>query len=194
MSYIRARHYHSFFALGRETVGIFQMLDYSGIFILIAGSYAPFLGILFHGERWASIMFCAMWVTAIGGILTAAFYHGPFQIAIRLVFFLGMGWAAIVCLPKFVQEVGCKGTAYLVVGGVLYTAGIPFFVKGSHTFGVPDHAIWHVFVILASTAHFLCILWYVIPRDKGNGNEAIDRSPHHSRQSDSPTSGKYSCL
>jgi len=165
--------YHSFFALGRSTVHIFELLDFSGIFILIAGSYTPFLGILFHGQTWARMLLGGMWMTALSGILTAMFYHGPYQIAIRLSFYIGMGWTALTCVNRIMQKVGTRGTVLLVSGGVLYTAGVPFFVKNGHTWGFPDHSIWHLFVICASVCHFICILNHVVHRDQPSDHEAL---------------------
>mmetsp|Transcript_82999 Transcript_82999/g.130928 ORF Transcript_82999/g.130928 Transcript_82999/m.130928 type:complete len:504 (-) Transcript_82999:131-1642(-) len=162
--YLSSTLFHAFFALGHTVVHIFQLLDYTGIFILIAGSYTPFLSILFPGERWAQLLLIGMWTTAVCGIFTAAFYRGPFQTAIRLTFFLGMGWTAVACIGRIMRRMGTRGGILLIAGGVLYTGGVPFFVRGTHTLGFPDHAIWHIFVIAASITHYCCILYYVVER------------------------------
>eukprot|EP00933_Yihiella_yeosuensis_P031533 TRINITY_DN25106_c0_g1_i9.p1 TRINITY_DN25106_c0_g1~~TRINITY_DN25106_c0_g1_i9.p1 ORF type:complete len:500 (-),score=37.79 TRINITY_DN25106_c0_g1_i9:389-1888(-) len=159
--YLSSTLYHSFFALGRETVHIFKILDYSGIFLLIAGSYSPFLGILFHDELWASILLAFMWLIALTGIYTAAFYRGPNQQLLRLSLYIGMGWTVVVCIRPMALKLGRNGLCLLFVGGCLYTGGVPFFVRGNHTFGLPDHTIWHLFVVSASICHYLCIYWYV---------------------------------
>jgi len=160
--YLSSTLYHALFALGQETVYIFSILDYSGIFLLIAGSYSPFLGILFHGELWARVLLGCMWMTALLGILTAAFYRGPGQTAFRLSLFLTMGWSAVICLGRIARKLGNAGTGLLVGGGVMYTVGVPWFVRNRHTFGFPDHAIWHIWVVLGSLSHYLCVYLYVL--------------------------------
>lgn len=159
--YLSSTLYHSFFALGRETVHIFRVLDYSGIFILIAGSYSPFLGILFHGEMWAQALLAFIWIIAITGIWTAAFYEGPNQTALRLTLYIGMGWTIVICARPMMKKMGACGMLLLLAGGILYTGGVPFFVRGGHTFGLPDHTIWHFFVLAASISQYLCVYWYV---------------------------------
>lgn len=174
--YLASTLYHSFFALGHTVVYTFQVMDYSSIFILIAGTYTPILGILFHEERWASLLLYAMWGTAVTGICSVAFYRGPFQIPLQLMLFLGMGWTVVACMARIVSKMGRKGTFYLLAGGVLYTGGVPFFVKDAHTFGFPDHAIWHIFVVAASTAHYLCILWFVVDQHPPSGTDSLEMS------------------
>lgn len=117
--YMASTLYHSFFALGHTTVYIFSLLDYSGIFVLIAGSYAPFLGILFHGECWAIWLMRMMVSVAVAGIIVAAAYHGPGAEAVRLTLFLAMGWAVLACLPRIAAKLGRHGTALLALGGAL---------------------------------------------------------------------------
>uniref|UniRef100_A0A7S2JMI2 Uncharacterized protein n=1 Tax=Zooxanthella nutricula TaxID=1333877 RepID=A0A7S2JMI2_9DINO len=152
----------SFFARGRETVYVFGLIDYAGIFLFIAGSYSPVLGILFHGETWARTLLGTMWSVAFMGIFTAAFYRGPGQTALRLSLFLTMGWTGLLCLARMGAKVGRLGVATWAGGGVLYTAGVPWFVRGRHTYGFPDHAIWHVWVIMGSLSQFLCIYLRVV--------------------------------
>lgn len=160
--YVASTLYHSFFALGHVTVFVFSILDFCGIFLLIAGSYAPFLGILFHGEIWARVLMGGMWTVAAAGILLAAVYHGPCAGIIRLTLFLTMGWAAAICLPRIAAKLGRRGTRLLLLGGVLYTAGVPWFVRNGHTAGIPDHAIWHLWVVAGSATHYICIYQCVV--------------------------------
>jgi len=127
--YLSSTLYHAFFALGRTTVYIFSILDYSSIFLLIAGSYSPFLGILFHDETWATALLSMMWVAAIVGVCTAAFYRGPFAQELRLTLYLVMGWAIIICARPLAMRLSWGGSCWLLLGGVLYTAGVPFFCE-----------------------------------------------------------------
>lgn len=169
--YLTSTLYHSFFALGHTTVHIFRSLDYSAIFLLIAGSYSPLLAILFHQQRWARMLLASMWAVAICGIATVAMYRGPFQTPIRLSFFLGMGWTSVACLKKIAEGIGLRGVGLLALGGLLYTLGVPFFVRNQHTFGIPDHTIWHVWVMAATACHFCCIMLYVLMRPATTATE-----------------------
>eukprot|EP00929_Paragymnodinium_shiwhaense_P024401 TRINITY_DN15021_c0_g1_i1.p2 TRINITY_DN15021_c0_g1~~TRINITY_DN15021_c0_g1_i1.p2 ORF type:complete len:138 (-),score=15.26 TRINITY_DN15021_c0_g1_i1:454-867(-) len=104
--------------------------------------------------------------TAICGIFTAAFYTGPFAFAIRIALYLIMGWTAILPLPQLSKKLGTRGVALLVGGGVAYTLGVPFCARNAHTFTLPDHAIWHIFVMLGTAFHYFCIFYYVIDYDE----------------------------
>ncbi|CAE8632870.1 unnamed protein product [Polarella glacialis] len=172
--YLSSTLYHSFFDLGHEVLHIFAVLDYTGIFLLIAGSYSPFLGILFHGETWAQLLLGAMWAVAITGMCSAAFYTGPHQQELRLVLYVGMGWTILTCIWPLTVKLGLHGTVLLFGGGVLYTAGLPWFVRKRHTFDIPDHTIWHLFVVAAIIVHYLCIYWYVAGEPKHVGDSIED--------------------
>mmetsp|Transcript_85784 Transcript_85784/g.227486 ORF Transcript_85784/g.227486 Transcript_85784/m.227486 type:complete len:95 (+) Transcript_85784:3-287(+) len=84
----------------------------------------------------------------------------------------------------------------MILGGVLYTVGVPFFVRSGHVWEMPDHSIWHLFVLSASTCHFLCIYLYVASRpvvrdsEKGMGVPLTERA----KSSDSDSSDDESTL
>lgn len=174
--YLASTLFHSFFAIGPTTVYIFNVLDFSGIFLLIAGSYAPFLGVLLVREPWALPMMSLMWITAAVGICTAAFYFGPGAVIIRLSLYITMGWACLICMKPMSQHLGRDGTILLVAGGVLYTAGVPWFVINRHVGIIPMHTIWHIFVVAASTAHYFCIYWHVAS-DNVIGIKSLPKGP-----------------
>ena len=74
--------------------------------------------------------------------------------------YIGMGWAALVCLPHMKERMPQAAVNYLILGGVGYTAGIPFFIRNNFL----DHAIWHLFVMVGSICHWLAVYLYVAPR------------------------------
>lgn len=158
--YLCSTLFHAFFALGRTTVAVFKTLDHTAIFLLIAGSYTPLLGVVLRDKEYARALLIFMWTVSVLGIGTDVFYHGPYELVIRLSLYIALGWTIIICLRDVIQRLGCQGTSLLALGGVLYTGGVPFFVKGRHTFHLPDHTIWHLFVVSASTLHFWCIYSY----------------------------------
>ena len=70
-----------------------------------------------------------------------------------------MGWVALVCLPEFKARLNQEDINLIVLGGVGYTAGIPFFVRNNNL----DHVIWHLFVLSGSVFHWLAVFLYVAP-------------------------------
>jgi hemolysin III len=73
--------------------------------------------------------------------------------------YLGMGWAALLCLPQMKERLPIGCIQLIVLGGVAYTAGVPFFVRDNNL----DHAIWHLFVLSGSVLHWLAVFIYVAP-------------------------------
>merc|ERR1719384_2587955 len=71
-----------------------------------------------------------------------------------------MGWAAMLYIGDLSSALGQEGINLLVLGGVLYTLGVPFFARQKRILNVPDHTTWHIFVLGGSVAHFFCIYWY----------------------------------
>jgi len=154
--------YHSFHALGRTVNLIFCILDHAGIYGLIAGTYTPFLVILFHGDWWAPYFLCAIWGMAVSGMVFTTCYEGPMKMHIENLFYLVMGWVCVCWVPEAYARLEFPGFALLFSGGVLYTLGVPWFVKDGHTVGLPDHVIWHIFVLAACCCHFFCVYWYIV--------------------------------
>ena len=156
--YTSSTLYHSFFAL-RRTKYIFQVFDKCAIYMLIAGSYTPFLMIALHHEpMWSLNLLLFIWGSASGGIIVEAtcqkWKHKP---KFSLAMYLTMGWCCIMCLPDLIAALPSKGIGLLVAGGLAYTGGVPFFVRNNNL----DHSIWHLFVLAGSVCHWLCVYLYV---------------------------------
>lgn len=178
MLYLASTLFHSFHALGPTVVWVFGIFDHCAIYLLIAGTYCPFLSILFPGDPRATRLLVALWVAALAGMATSAFYYGPGKQVVELTLYLGMGWSCAGRLPAIAKQLGPKGVKLLVLGGIFYTGGVPFFVRDRRTFGVPDHTLWHIFVLAASITHYFCIMWYAMPLDLDG-----DRKPEKSEAS-----------
>lgn len=160
--------YHSFFKLG-TTKAVFQRLDHAAIFVLIAGSYTPVLlgGPLdgFYGR----VFLIFVWCIAFIGIFLVCFYFDRFPM-VELSLYLAMGWCSVVVVPVVYEHweelVSGKtfhihGLYWYAVGGLVYTTGVYFFIKGNR---IPiHHAVWHVFVVVASICHFIGCYYYVLP-------------------------------
>lgn len=137
---------------------LFQRLDHSAIFLLIAGTYTPFALASLRGS-WGWTLLALVWGLAILGItLEAAMPHRTRHLSVALQ--LAMGWLAVLAVEPLVRSVQPEGLVLLLLGGVTYTAGVIFYAWQRLPY---HHAVWHVFVIAGSACHFTCVLRYVIP-------------------------------
>ncbi len=167
--YMSSTLYHSFFALLR-TRYIFQVFDKCAIYILIAGSYTPFLTVVLHHKpMWSASLLSFIWLCALGGIGVEAFCPlWKHRVSFSLAMYLGMGWSCLVCMRDFMEILPVNALYLIVAGGVAYTGGVPFFVRNNNL----DHSIWHVFVIAGSFFHWLSIYLYVVEIETGTKLEA----------------------
>jgi len=137
----------------------FHILDHASIYLLIAGTYTPFLLINLRGPLgWG--VFLTIWILAILGIvfkLNAKLKYEKISVAIYIV----MGWLIIVFFNKMLEEVHMNGIFLLIGGGLFYTLGIIFFLWNKLPF---QHMIWHFFVLGGSVCHFGAIWFYVLPK------------------------------
>ena len=140
-----------------------QRLDHSMIFILIAGSYAPFCLIALNGSLGKTMFIIMISIAIFGIIFKLCWFNCPrwLQTALYIV----MGWSAIFVINPLAQVLPPVGLFLLVLGGVLYTIGgiiygaKPKFLKiGSWGF----HEIFHIFILLGSLSHFICVFTYLI--------------------------------
>ena len=158
--YLSSTLYHSFFSL-QNIKYIFQVMDKCAIYVLIAGSYTPFLTVMFGDKPSYSVgLLGFIWTCCFLGIAVEAFAPTwKWRPVFSLSMYLGMGWAAIVCLPEMGERLPMRCIHLLVLGGVGYTAGVPFFVRDNNL----DHAIWHLFVLSGSIFHWFAVYLYVAP-------------------------------
>jgi len=154
--YLASTLYHSF--TGRKVKQVFQIIDHAAIYVLIAGTYTPFLLILLRGT-FGWIMFGVIWGMAIAGIAFQTVFAQRFKI-LSTIGYLVMGWMIVFLANPLLEALSTPGLVWLVAGGVLYSAGTVFFLSGKVPF---NHAIWHLFVLAGSLAHFVTVYFYVLP-------------------------------
>ena len=141
----------------RRTKQVFRVLDHSTIYLLIAGTYTPVaLAGLAGGPDW--LLLALIWSLALFGIVMQAVRPGRFG-GLRIGLYVAMGWLVVAWARPVVEGFGWDGTFLLLAGGIAYTAGIGFYAWDRLRF---NHAIWHVFVLAGSTAHFLAIVFYLL--------------------------------
>jgi len=135
---------------------IFMKLDHGAIYVFIAGSYTPFaLGAL--SGPWGWSLFGVVWGLAVVGVLLKAFdrLSHPW---LSTGLYLAMGWLVLVAAVPLIHRVPAAGVAWLVAGGLAYTAGVAFFALDSRI--KYAHAVWHSFVMAGTGCHFIAVLGY----------------------------------
>jgi hemolysin III len=162
--YLSSTLFHSLFAL-RSIRWVLRSLDKSAIYILIAGTYTPFLQIVLANDPlFSTYLLAFLWICCVLGIWVEAFQtEWKYRSHFSLLMYLSMGWSALTFLPTVITRLPPRPLIYLVLGGVSYTAGVPFFVRNNNL----DHAIWHVFVLAGSIFHWWVIYRYVAPAELG---------------------------
>ena len=136
---------------------VLRILDHAAIFLLIAGTYTPFTLVNLRGP-WGWSLLGVIWGLALVGI---AFQESLRQWPVaRVSLYVAMGWAVVVAVKPLFATVAPGGLILLLVGGLAYTLGIGFYAWRWLPY---HHAIWHVFVLAGSFAHFFAILFYVLP-------------------------------
>jgi len=154
--YICSTLYHSL--VRTRARHVFHILDHSAIYLLIAGTYTPFCLVSLHGPLGWTI-FGVEWGLAVFGVVFKSFHVGKYEMASSLVY-LAQGWVAVIAVRPLIHSLGWHGLMWMGAGGLAYTLGIFFFTLDRlHYF----HALWHLFVLAGSVAHYFAILFYVVP-------------------------------
>ena len=149
--YLGSTLYH---AWPRGTMkSVFQVIDHSAIFLLIAGTYTPFtLGPL--RGAWGWTILSLVWGLAIFGVILKSVHGTQQRKKLSLALYLGMGWLIVLAFRPLLQLVPLSSLAWLVAGGLAYTGGVFFFVSNRRRY---THFVWHLFVLLGTTCHFLAV-------------------------------------
>jgi len=137
---------------------IMRVLDHSAIFLLIAGTYTPFMLVNLRGA-WGWTLFGVVWTLALLGVLFQVSLLRRWQ-GISLALYIGMGWVVVVAIKPMLDAVAPGGLILLLLCGLAYTSGVFFYLWKSLRY---HHAIWHGFVLAGSILHFFAVLFYVIP-------------------------------
>ena len=148
--------YHSMYASRHRE--IFKLLDHCAIYLLIAGTYTPFLLVAMRSSTgwW---IFGTIWALATAGIVKKLWFRHRFP-KIALASYLAMGWLIVVAAPQVAEAIGPHGMGWLVAGGVSYSVGAIFYVVERIPF---NHAIWHLFVLVGGICHFFGVALHVLP-------------------------------
>ena len=144
--------YHS--VPGEKAKLLLRKIDHSAIYVLIAGTYTPFL-LMILKDTLGWILFIIIWVIALSGILYKTLNRiGPRWVS--AVTYILMGWLMVVAAGKMIRILPCSSLYLLIAGGILYTGGTVFYIWKKLPF---NHAIWHVFVAAAAVCHYFAVYY-----------------------------------
>lgn len=134
-----------------------NIFDHAAIYVLIAGTYSPFTIIVLEGSLgW--IIFGCTWAFALVGIILKLFYTGRYD-KLSTIMYILMGWQIILVINPLIDVFSLEGLRLLFAGGVFYTVGALIYSSKKIKY---NHAIFHVFVLLGSTSHYLCVYNYIL--------------------------------
>ena len=136
---------------------VLRIFDHCSIFILIAGTYTPYLlGPLRGALCWT--IFGIIWGVTVIGILLNAISLERFKV-ISLICYVLMGWGIVLSIKPLAQNLPLGGLWLLIAGGLVYTVGIIFYVMKKYRY---MHSVWHLFVLAGSICHYFSILLFVL--------------------------------
>jgi hemolysin III len=154
--YTASTLYHSFQA--ERTKRLLKKFDHAAIFLLIAGTYTPFVLVSLRGP-WGWSLFGVIWGLALVGVGLKFWFAGRFNVVSTLIY-VGMGWLVMVAFKPLMAAVPHGGMALLVAGGLCYTSGVIFYLWKRLPY---HHVIWHGFVLGGSACHWAAVFFYVVP-------------------------------
>ena len=154
--YTASTLYHSIpFAAPKR---VLRTLDHLAIFLLIAGTYTPFVLIALRGA-WGWTLFGIVWTLAVVGVAIELSQMHRFR-RLMIALYIGMGWVGLIAIKPLVAALPSAGLWLLFGGGVSYTFGVIFYRWHSLRY---HHALWHLFVLGGSVLQYFAVLHYVLP-------------------------------
>jgi hemolysin III len=148
--------YHAF--PHSKTKRVFRIFDHSAIFLLIAGTYTPFtLTVL--PPTWGWTIFAIVWTLAAIGVVLKSL-TGVKSSWLSTALYLGMGWIAVFAAKPLYEALPAWGLFWLIAGGVMYSAGVLFFIYDHRV--RYHHFVWHLFVMAGTACHVVAVMRYVL--------------------------------
>ncbi len=136
-----------------------RIFDHASIYVLIAGSYTPYTLVTLKGTTgWT--LFGVSWGLALTGIILKLFFTGKYDM-FSTIMYLFMGWVIVFAIKPLMNNLSSQGLLWLFIGGMAYSVGAVVYGIKRIKF---NHAIFHIFVLMGSFAHFVSVFFYVIPK------------------------------
>jgi len=152
--YLISTLYHSF--PQPRLKRIFRTLDHAAIYLLIAGTYTPFLLVALRGALGWTLL-AVVWSLAVVGVVWKLFFMDRLKVVATMAY-LFMGWIAIIAVKPMIANLSTVGMILVATGGAVYSLGVIFYVWRKLPY---NHAIWHLFVLVASICHFFAVMTLV---------------------------------
>ena len=136
---------------GSAAKRLFRRFDYTSIYLLIGGTFAPIF-LIYMGGTLGIVLFCIQWAVILGGVvLVVSFGPGRWRPLHFTLYFL-LGWSGLAFIPEFYRNAPML-LLFIFLGGLVYTLGmIPFGRNRKY-----DHCVWHLFVVAAAALHWVGI-------------------------------------
>ena len=133
----------------------FRKFDHAAIYVLIAGTYTPFLLLNLRGP-WGWALFGVIWSIAVFGVIYKLLLINKFH-NLSVFIYIAMGWLGIVGFKPVIEAIGWGGVGLLFAGGMAYTLGVLFYLweRLPH-----NHAVWHIFVLGGTAFHYAAVFFY----------------------------------
>ena len=157
MLYSFSTLYHSFKSPLLKRV--FQQLDHVAIYLLIAGTYTPFMIVTLIDSNGLWILL-AVWALAIIGITLELIVKNRME-TLQIIIYMIMGWLVVIDFPAMKAALPKAGVYWLTAGGIAYTVGVIFYIMDHRNLLKHSHGIWHLFVLAGSFFHFMAVILYV---------------------------------
>jgi hemolysin III len=151
--YLASTAYHA--TTGPRARRILQRVDHAAIYLLIAGTYTPFLLGPLRGA-WGWTLLAAVWTIAAAGLVLKSLGRLTHR-GRSLALYLGMGWLAVVAIVPLWRALPAEALLWLAAGGLAYTGGVLFFALERMRFG---HLVWHGCVLAGTACHYVAVLRY----------------------------------
>ncbi|WP_374687108.1 hemolysin III family protein, partial [Promineifilum sp.] len=132
---------------------ILRKVDHACIYLLIAGTYTPFVLISMRSALGLTLL-TIIWAMAVFGIVYKIFFIDRLVVLTTLAYVV-MGWMSIIAWRQMVANIPGPGLWLLMIGGGLYTVGVIFYAMTKIRY---THAVWHFFILAASACHFAAVL------------------------------------
>lgn len=136
---------------GSTAKRVCRRFDYTSIYLLIGGTFAPVL-LLYVGGRLGIALFCIQWAVILTGVVLIAIFGPGRWRALHFTLYFLIGWSGLLFLPSLYLHAKTL-LWFILAGGVVYTLGMIPFARSKKY----DHCIWHVFVLLAAALHWIGI-------------------------------------
>ncbi len=135
---------------------VFRILDHIFIYVAIAGTYTPICLYVIGGKLGYTVLI-VQWLMVLFGILYKSIAQKSIP-KLSVSIYMGMGWAALIVLPRLIKQTNLVFVSLIALGGVLYSVGAWFYIQKDRPY---FHMIWHLFINAASLAHFIAIIFFI---------------------------------